>query len=283
MFELKLENSNHNIVDLNDEQNYVVLSASGLTPPSASLFMSKSPNKKGSKHNGSTLNERNIVIEIKILGDIEKNRNALYSWIDTEQYVKIYYRNGIKNVYCEGYVSDCPIDLYTDNETVGLAITCGNPYWKDLEGISVDISTVLKQFTFPFAIDKAGMPFSTIKADNTINVFNAGAETGVIFTVKCNAELKNFVIYNAEDTTQRFKINYTCPAGCIIEIDTETSPKKVRLIQADGKVINLLKYLDNNPTWLTLKKGNNVFGHTAESGLIDAEVFVSFTNKYLGV
>lgn len=283
MFDLKLENSNHNIVDLNDEQNYVVLSASGLTPPSASLFMSKSPNKKGAKHNGSTLNERNIVIEIKILGDIEKNRNALYSWVDTEQYVKVYFRNGTKNVYCEGYVSDCSIDLFTDRETVGLAITCGNPYWHDLQTISADISMLLKHFTFPFAVDESGVPLSTIHGEETINVFNAGAETGVRITVKCNSELKNFVIYDARDTTRRFMINYTCPAGSLIIIDTEASPKNVKLTLTNGEIVNLLKYLNNNPTWFSLKKGNNVFGRTADSGIDDAEILINFTNKYLGV
>lgn len=283
MFELKLENENGNIVDINDERRYVVLSVSGLNPPSASLFTSKSPNRKGSKYNGSTLDERNIVIEIKILGDIEENRNALYEWIDTEQYCKIRYRNGVKNVYCEGYVQDCPIEYFTDNEVVSVAIVCPDPYWKDLSTISADISALLKQFTFPFSISAAGIPFSTLRENNTTTVFNAGAETGVQITVKSNSNIVNLTIYDAKDTTRRFSLKTTLPIGSMAVIDTESSPKTVTLIKPDGTTENLMRYIGVNTTWFTLKKGINQFGYTADEGASDAEIAIGFSNKYTGV
>lgn len=283
MFEFKLENESGNIVDLNDGEKYVVLSVSGLNPPTASIFTAKSPNRKGVKYNGSTLNERNIVATIKILGDVEKNRNDLYEWTDTEQYTKIYYRNGTKNVYCEGHIQDCEIDMFTDNEVVNIAIICENPYWKDLQEISAEISALLKQFVFPFAINSAGIPFSTIREDNTTNIFNVGAETGVTITVKCNGAVENLLIYDANDTTKLFKINYTFVENTVIVIDTEKSPKTVKATNPDGTEINLLKYVGFNPTWFTLKKGNNLFGFTADSGSANVEMTIGFRNKFLGV
>lgn len=284
MFELKLENANANIVDINDGVNYLVIPpVDGLSPPSASLFMSKSPNRKGARHNGSTLNERNILLTIKILGDIEKNRNALYAWVDTEQYVKIYYRNDIKNVYCEGYVQECPIDIFTDNEVVSVAIVCGDPYWKDLQMIATEISALLKQFTFPFAIDAAGVPFSTLREENTTNIYNTGAETGIRITIKCNADVKNLMIFDVSDTSRKFQINTTLLKNWFVEIDTEGSPKTVTAIKPDGTTENLMRYIGNSPTWFTLKKGNNLFGYSADEGQSDVEMSIGFTNKYLGV
>lgn len=283
MYALMLENESGNIVDINDGVRYVVTAVSGLNPPSASLFTSKSPNRKGSKYNGSTLDERNIVIEIKILGDIEVNRNYLYEWVDTEQYCKIRYQNGVKNVYCEGYVQDCPIDLFTDNEVVSVAIVCPNPYWKELGEISADISALLKQFTFPFAISAAGIPFSTMRQNNTTNVFNAGAETGLKITVKCTADVTNLVIYDAQNTTRRFALKTIIHPDEVVVIDTEASPKTCKRYKAGGGTENLLKYIVPVPTWFTLKKGNNVFGYTADSGISDAEITIGYTNKYLGV
>lgn len=284
MFELRLENESGNIVDINDGVRYIVVPpVSGLTPPSASIFTSKSPNRKGAKYNGSTLAERNIVITVKLLGDIEANRNALYSWVDTEQYAKVYYRNGVKNVYCEGYVQDCDIDLFTDNETVSLAILCPDPYWRDMQGIAVDISALLRQFTFPFAIDKAGIPFSTLRSNNATTVFNAGAETGMTITVRCVSSLKNFEMYDAKDATRRFKVNYTIPEGWALVIDTDGSPKTCKVTKPDGSTANMMKYVAVNPTWFTVKKGVNTFSYRADSGAEDAEVTIGFTNKYLGV
>lgn len=286
MFSLKLENESANIVDINDNVNYVVLSVSGLNPPPASIFTAKSPNRKGVKYNGSTLNERNIVITIKILGDIEANRNALYAWVDTEQYCKVHYKNGLKNVYCEGHVQDCEIDLFTDNEVVDLAIICENPYWKELQEISADISDVLKQFTFPFAIDSAGVPFSTLRDSNTTNIVNVGAETGIRITIRCKGAVKNLVIFDAKGATEQagaFRINATLQAEETVVIDTEASPKTCKLYKPDGSVENILKYVGANPTWFTLKKGINSFGFFADDGTKNAEITIGYTNKFLGV
>lgn len=282
MFELYLENENANIVNINDNINYVVISAEGLTPPSASIFTAKSPNRKGVKYNGSTLNERNIIITIKILGDIEANRNALYAWVDTEQYCKVRYKNGIKNVYCEGHVADCPIELFTDNEVVNLAILCEDPYWKDLQEIKTEISALIKQFTFPFSIDANGIPFSTIRETNTTSVFYVGAETGVEIKIKCKGDVENLTLYNARNVAEKFEIATTLRAGWLVVIDTENSPKTIKAYKEDGTVENLLKYVQN-PTWFTLKKGNNAFSYTTANGNDNAEISISFMAKYTGV
>jgi hypothetical protein len=282
MFSLQLENENARVVDINDSVNYIVLNVSGLNPPSASIYTSKSPNKKGLKYNGSSLNERNIVIDIKLLGDVERNRNALYEWIDTEQYVKIYYKNGVKNAYCEGYVEDVTIDYFAQSEIVSVAIICPNPYWKDLQDISYDMSLLLKQFVFPFAIDSNGIPFSTVRDSHETTIYNSGAETGAKFRVECFGNVTNLTIYNAEDGTQVFRINTTIPAGWIVVIDTENNPKTCKAFKPDGTTENLLKYVVN-PTWFTLKRGYNTFGYTVDTGQENAGITIGFTNKYLGV
>lgn len=285
MFSLRLENESGNIVDINDGERYIVIPpVSGLNPPSAALFTSKSPNRKGSKYNGSTLDERNIVITIKILGDIEANRNALYAWVDTEQYCKVYYKNGVKSVFCEGYVQDCPIDLFTDNEVVSVAIVCPDPYWRDLQEISADISSIIRHFTFPFAIDSAGIPFSTLRESTVTSILNAGAETGVRISIKCNGEVKNITLYDAKDTARVFRINTTIREGEVVIIDTEASPKTCKLYKTDGTVENILRYVGANPTWFVLKRGINTFGFSLGSGLTsDVEISIGYTNKYLGV
>ena len=281
MFELSFENSDGKIVNINDGTNYVVVEFEGFNPPPASLFTSKSPNRKGSKKNGSTLDERALLFQIKILGDIEENRNALYEWTDTETELKIYYKNGVKSVYCVGTVTDCDVPLCTDNEIMTIAITCPDPYLKDLQEIAIEISNLLKQFTFPFAIDAVGIPFSTIREDNKTNVFNSGAETGAIIRIKALGEVSNITLYDANDATRVFSVNMTLSENEVVEIDTERSPRTVKLIHVDGTTENILRYIGHNPTWFQLKKGNNIFGFTA-SVVANVEVTFSFTTKHLG-
>lgn len=283
MFSIKLENESANVVDLNDNERYVVLGANGLNPPSASIFTSKSPNKKGVKYNGSSLNERVIVLTIKILGDVETNRNALYEWTDTEQYCKVHYKNGVKTVYCEGHVQDCEVDQFTDNEVMSVAILCENPYWQSLAEISAEIAMITGGFIFPFAIDSAGIPFSSLQGRGETNIFNAGAETGIKIKITCNGTVTNFALYDLENTARIFRINTTFSAGWIVEINTDGSPKTCKAYKPDGTTENLMKYIGVNPTWFTLKKGNNRFGYTADAGMTEIEMSISFSNKYLGV
>lgn len=283
MFKLKLENENNNIVDLNDYKRFLIMSYSGFNPPSATIFTSKSANMKGSKYNGSTLDERTIVISIKILGDIVENRNYLYDWIDSEQYVKIYYQNDVKNVFCEGHIEEAEIDMCNDNQVINLVILCEDPYLKDLKEIKADLSKILNQFTFPFAIDKNGIPFSTLKENNVINIFNSGAETGVLFFITCNGTVENLMIYDAKNTAKRFLIKTTLLKNWVVLIDTASSPKTCIANLPDGTSINLLKFVGNNPTWLTLKKGNNVLGFSADTGENNVNINISTFKKYLGV
>lgn len=305
MYSLKLENERKNIVDLNDGRNYVITSVSGLTPPSAALFTSKSPNRKGVRYNGSTLDERVIVITIKILGDVEVNRNALYEWVDTELYCKVYYKNGVKNVYCEGYVQDCPIELFTENEIVSVAVMCPDPYWKELQEISADIASVIRNFTFPFAIERKetvtyaspnpdktpatatmsrGIPLSTIRESNTTDILNIGADTGVQITIKIGGDIKNIVLYDAVDTTRTFRINATFHEREVIVVDTDGSPKTCKLYKPDGTVENILRYVGANPTWFILKSGVNSFGFAVDDGnASDVDISIGYSNKYLGV
>lgn len=282
MFELSFENSDGKIVNINDGVNYEVIEFEGFNPPAASLYTSKSPNRKGSKKNGSTLDERVLLIQIKLHGDIEANRNALYEWTDTETELKVYYKNGIKSVYCIGTVTDCDIPLCTDNEVMTVAITCPDPYLKDLQKIATEISNLLKQFTFPFAIDTNGVPFSTIRENNRTNIFNSGAETGAIIRIKALGEVSNISLYDANDAARIFSINMTLQENEIVEIDTERSPRTVKLIRTDGTVENILKNVGHNPTWFQLKKGNNIFGFTA-SNTGNVEVTFEYTTKHLGV
>jgi hypothetical protein len=305
VFDVYLENEQGSIVNINDTIRYEVIGISGLNPPSATLYASKSPNRKGAKYNGSSLDVRNIVIDIKILGDIESNRNYLYSWVDSESYCKIRFKNTLKNVYCEGYVVECPIDMFTDNEVVSVAIQCPDSYFKDLQAISTEIAKYSKQFSFPFSIEQKevmeytttlpdgetvvkgtfnrGIPFSTIKGDVVTKVFNSGVLTGMVIEVVCKGTVENLEIYDGEFVHSKLQFKYKFPGGSTIVIDTESSPKKARATLPDGTIVNLMKHIVGTPTWLTLKKGENSIGHRSDSDYSTYTLTVKHTNKYLGI
>ena len=71
MFTLKIENIKNTILELTqNESNYQILSVKGLNPPNAQINRSTIAGLDGSKCNSSKLEERNIVITLKLNGDI---------------------------------------------------------------------------------------------------------------------------------------------------------------------------------------------------------------------
>ena len=148
--------------------------------------------------------------------------------------------------------------------------------------MSFDISSILKQFTFPFAIEETGVPFSTVRNTNDTIIYNGGAETGAQFRITCKSDVSNLIIYDANNVSRQFKIDTTLLKNSVVIIDTEANPKTCKEYRVDGTVVNILKFV-KNPTWFILKKGLNKFGFSADSELTDIEVAIAFTNKYLGV
>lgn len=278
-YKLTLQNEAGRIIDINDGKNFQVLNCRGLTPPSAELFLSKSPNRKGARYNGSSLSERTIEIDIKLLGDIEANRNLLYDWANPESYCRINYSNSLKNVYCEGIVESATLELFTNSQVMSIVIVCSDPYLKSLYTIFQEINQYLRQFTFPFSIDRKGIPFSTSK-NSTLTTFTYnGVRAGFKAYVIIKGEINRIQITNQRDASY-FALSKHFEAKQILLIDSSASPKKVTNLTTGE---NLLKYMSAKSTWLKLFTGQNQFSYEVDTNLEDVEVTFSLNDRFLGV
>lgn len=278
-YKLTLQNEVGRIIDINDGKNFQVLNCRGLTPPSAELFLSKSPNRKGARYNGSSLSERTIEIDIKLLGDIEANRNLLYDWANPESYCRINYSNFLKNVYCEGIVESATLELFTNSQVMSIVIVCSDPYLKSLYTIFQEINQYLRQFTFPFSIDRNGIPFSTSK-NSTLTTFTYnGVRVGFKAYVIIKGEINRIQITNQRDASY-FALSKHFEAEQILLIDSSASPKKVTNLTTGE---NLLKYMSAKSTWLKLFTGQNQFSYEVDTNVEDVEVTFSLNDRFLGV
>lgn len=205
MFECKIENKRNNIITLTqNESNFQIYNIEGLNPPKAQINVSKIAGIDGSKFNSAKLEERNIVIYIKLNGDVEANRLYLYSFFPTKEWCKFYYKNGARNVYIEGYVETVEVTSFTNNEIMQVSILCPAPYFKAMDEIIDDISKAIGLFEFPFAINEnAAIPFSTIDNSKITDVYNTSeVETGVIVEVNIRGNVNSLEIKNTQMVNQ---------------------------------------------------------------------------------
>lgn len=286
MFTLKVETSTGNIITLTqDESNYQVYEIDGLNPPEAQINTSSMAGVDGSKFNSAVLQERNIVLYIKIRGDVETNRLKLYQYFRTKEYCKLYYQNGSRNVYIEGYVESFPVSPFSNNEVAQISILCPNPYFKDLTEIVNDISKVIKKFTFPFSIEiDDPIPFSEIELEKVTDVVNTSeSETGLIIETVFLGKVDKFEIRNTV-TGEIFILNYSFQEDDQLTINCNKGNKSVRLIRG-GKETNLIPYIQKGSTFFQLRIGDNNFSYLADEGKSDQLVSIQFKhyNVYRGV
>lgn len=281
MFVCKIENTKNNILRLTqNESDFQILSVQGLNPPNAQINTSKIAGLDGSKFNSSTINERNLVIMIKLRGDVEKNRIRLYSFFRSKEWCKFYYKNNSRDVYIEGYVESIECDLFSNKEIMQVSIICPNPFFKGIEEIIDDISKSVAAFEFPFAINLPGVELSTIDNSKITNVFNdSESETGVIITIDVLSTISTIQI-KGTSTGEIFTLNYNFVENDRIIIDTNKGKKSVSLLR-NATTINLFSAVKKGSTFFQLDIGDNFFSYLVDNGTNDDAVQIFFKHYAL--
>lgn len=281
MFICKVENTRNNILTLTqNEDNFQVLKITGLNPPKAQINTTKMATLDGKKFNSSTLNERNIVITVKLNGDVEKNRIRLYSFFRPKEWCKFYYKNNSRNVFIEAYTENVECDLFTNNEIMQISLLCPEPYFKDIQEIIDDISKILSKFEFPFSIDEDGIEFSTLDTSKITNVHNSSEmDTGVIVDIDIYSHIEKLLIKNTS-TGETLTLNYQFQSNDKVTINTNKGHKSIKLIR-NAETINIFSAIEKGSTFFRLNIGDNFFSYLADDGENDSFVHIVFKRNTL--
>lgn len=279
MFSLILENEYGNSIELSNNHNYSILEITGLHPPDATISTSDLALYDGAKFTMSKVNMRSIDIQLAINQMAEQNRIALYNVIKTKHYIKLKYKNGVRDVFIDGYVERMPVDYYANPQEVTISILCTEPYFNDAQEIISEISTVINNFIFPFAIEATNKaPISYLDDVLELDVINKGEiETGVIIEIRATGSVVNPAIFNRQ-TTKYFKLNFTMQTGDLITIDTNSGKKSVTLLRG-GIETNIFNSIAKGVTWLQLSPGDNVFTYESDSDT-SQNMVIRFVHRY---
>lgn len=255
----------------------------GLGPVVAQVNTASLGMVDGEKFNSARVGRRNVVLTVTISGNVEQNRIRLYQFFGPTKAVKLFYKNGSRDIYTEGVVESFECDQFTAMQRVQISIICPQPYLIGAEEIVKDISGVLSLFEFPFAIDAAGQEFSRLSADEYALLENSGdVATGFIAEVYARADVTGPVLYNAL-TNEAMRISGTLEAGHTLTINTSPGGKKITITSPTGQVVNALYRKLPGSTWLQLEPGQNYIAYAAESGKDAMLVTLRHNNLFVGV
>lgn len=282
MYTLIVENEQGEQLELTHNENYDVVEVIGLNPPTAAINTAIVAGYDGSRFNSSRVGQRNIVITLNIRPHIETNRLALYKYFRVKRYIKIYYKNGRRDVYIEGYVESFENNIFTMLQQPQISIICPNPFWKSVKETYVDFSNLSALFEFPFSISSSGIEFSRINKVTTAYINAGDVAIGAIIKFYANSnQVLNPIFYNRTNS-QYFGLNFDMYEGDIITINTLQGEKSVTLLR-NGQMTNILSKRQSGSSWITFDPGVNEISYSADVGQTALNVTVSAVQKHEGV
>lgn len=282
MYALKSVNDRGDALTLTDTPNYTLYKIDGLTPPKATINSSVNTTTDGSKINSVRLENRNIVIYLKIEGDAEKNRIELYKYFPVKRAVTLYYTNGTRDVFIKGVIESNEIAIFEPKQVAQISIICEKPYFAEIDELITVFGDVVPLFEFPFSIPAEGIEFSIIERNARRNIINTGeVESGIIIELFAFGEVVNPVIYDAM-TREHIALKFTMQQSDKIIINTNTGEKTITLIR-NGEESNVLGYMRPDSVFLMLQPGDNVYTYECESGGTNLQLTFTSSILYSGV
>lgn len=283
MLQVIVENKYGELLNLSNNRDYALIKVGGLTPPTAAINTGVLATKDGSVFNSSRLNDRNITLLIVPRNSIERTRINLYKYIKSKQYIKLWMKNGLRDVWIDGYVENVEGDLYENPQKLQVSIICPDPYFKSRETVVTTFSKVTAGFTFPFSIDDSGIPISNMELYTEQNVYNpSDDETGLVIELYAKTDrVLEPTLYN-QTTGETFTIRHEMIAGDKIILNTKRGEKSLIAIR-DGIESNIINDMVKGSKWFTLVTGDNVFSYSCEYGAENLQVTTTLQPIYEGV
>lgn len=281
-YELKVKNDRGEVLNLSTSPIYTVYKVTGLQPPAVAINSSVNATTDGSTVNSVRADARNIVIYMTLEGEVEKSRLNLYRYFPLKKRITLYFKNGSRDVYIEGYVEVIECDLFAKKQIAQVSVLCPQPYFKGVDELISYFNEVHPLFAFPFSIAAEGVEISRITANVRKSIINTGdVESGLIIDLYAVGEVVNPVVYDTFKRTS-IKLRFTMQKGDRILINTNAGAKSIILTRG-GVNTNIMGYMTPDSTWLTLEAGDNVFTYDCDNDSSNLQLTFTASVLYGGV
>lgn len=287
------ENERGVSVELSRNTPLILFDVEGFDGMQSVLVSSKSAYQDGISISKTILKDRVLTLNCYLEVDNEQQRHILKRKLYNAFNPKF---SGNMSIYTDANqlrgannlrVIQAPLfndDYKTPNELVSFQIQLAMPlpYFEDIDEIRADFGNDIGNFFFDLEIEEEGKELSIKNNSIVANIANMGdAETPLKVIFKAKSTVKNPSIYNVY-TKEFIKINRTMQAGEEITVTTHKGNKRVESY-LNGITSNIFNYLDLGSTFVWLDIGDNVIRYDADEMIEQLEVYLYYTNYYLGV
>lgn len=275
-------NSKGQSVELGDSAPFILTKIEGTGAVNVNVQSSKSSYQDGVSYYGNTLEPRSLSIEIMIIAEnmeeMMNYRRKLTKVFNPklDEGTLIYEIDGIKReIKAISELAPTFPDAgdFKDTMQPGLMqLYCPNPFWVDDYETSEEIITWIGGLSFPLKLPAR----FAMAGPKIVNIYNEGdVDTPIkleIYGTATNPKVIN------RSTGEFIKVNRTLLSGDVLTVTTEFGNKRVEL---NGE--NVFHYIDLESTFFNLQAGDNVIELTTEDVTDNANIKITYRNRYLGV
>lgn len=280
----------------------IIESIDGIGPGKASINTSSLVTKDGSIFTRARASDRNITIRFRFLwhDTIEDARHLTYKYFPLKQKLNLVFETDRRSLAIDGYVESNEPDIFSKESGTDISIICPYPFFYSTANDGFQVTSFGSRsaaFEFPFSNESLSenlLELGIINRETQKAVFYEGdVDTGCIIRFHVDGRAVNLAITNLM-TREFIRIDSTklsnmpiLPPGMFdgaydIEISTEPGNKYVHLI-SDGAVHNIINCIDKDMDWFVIRKGENIFVATADSGLENVQITIENRIVYEGV
>ena len=287
------ENERGISIELNREGPLFLSSVNGFDGLESEIISSQSAYQDGISINKTILKDRLLTLNCHMAIDNEQQRHVLkrklYNAFNPklkghmEIYTDAGQLRGASNLrVVQAPLFDDDYEGLNDLVSFQIQLVMPLPYFEDINENRVDFGNDMGNFFFDLEIEEEGNELSIKNNSTILNIYNSGdAETPLKVVFKAKSNVKNPSIYNVY-TKEFIKINKTMQAGEEITITTDIGNKRVESY-LNGVTTNIFNLLDIQSSFMWLDIGDNIIRYDAEDMIEQLEVYIYYTNYYLGV
>lgn len=265
---------------------FCIINIDGIDYVDKNIFTDNVSPHYGSLYRGWSVNDREISIDVKLLGDIKGNRRELQSFLNTGSEYRLEFTDGIYSqkplgatAFIIGYVKAIDYKPFTNNQVVTLTFTCPYPYFTRAD-LNVQPSFLPRTIeTLEYMLkNRIGLSNTDIKELFALSPANRQCICKVIGNTAAAANIVGDVINYGDVPVGPIFAFKTYYSG-VIQINnfrTKTIPANVGVI-IDMRPCNKgIWYYSNhilervaaaaNGSWLSLKPGSNTLDITVPYG-----------------
>lgn len=136
MFKLRFQKKDLTEFDFPDS-DYRVYKVTGIDDVDCEIHVDKTTQHYGGQYQSWTVGDREITINVKLLGDIEYSRRHLLDFFSNrgEKLRFFFDANSTGDDYfIDGYISSIDYEVFTKSETVAITMICPYPYFRQSAG-----------------------------------------------------------------------------------------------------------------------------------------------------